>query len=42
MMNKVQEVYQVMPYGTILNKKVFIVHGGLSQYDDCTIDEIEK
>jgi serine/threonine-protein phosphatase 5 len=37
-----QEIFCYVPLGAVLNKKVFVVHGGLFSRDDVTLDEINK
>jgi serine/threonine-protein phosphatase 5 len=36
------EVFNSLPVGHIINKKVFVVHGGLYSKDDVTISELQK
>jgi|TARA_B110000977_G_scaffold64920_1_gene88397 serine/threonine-protein phosphatase 5 len=37
-----QELFQYLPLGAVLEKKVFIVHGGLFSRDGVTLDELRK
>jgi len=36
------EVFNWLPLGAVLNEKVFVVHGGLFEKDDVTLDDIRK
>ncbi|ORC92605.1 serine/threonine protein phosphatase type 5 [Trypanosoma theileri] len=36
------EVFNALPTGHIINKEVFVVHGGLYSRDDVTIEELQK
>eukprot|EP01006_Ploeotia_vitrea_P058301 TRINITY_DN69149_c0_g1_i1.p1 TRINITY_DN69149_c0_g1~~TRINITY_DN69149_c0_g1_i1.p1 ORF type:complete len:491 (+),score=63.61 TRINITY_DN69149_c0_g1_i1:34-1473(+) len=42
MFNLFQEVFCWLPLATCINKKVFVVHGGLFKRDGVTIDDINK
>ncbi|KEG12156.1 serine/threonine protein phosphatase type 5 [Trypanosoma grayi] len=40
--NLFSEVFNALPVGHVINKKVFVVHGGLYSRDDVTLDELQK
>eukprot|EP01127_Copromyxa_protea_P018101 TRINITY_DN5624_c0_g1_i1.p1 TRINITY_DN5624_c0_g1~~TRINITY_DN5624_c0_g1_i1.p1 ORF type:complete len:830 (-),score=138.19 TRINITY_DN5624_c0_g1_i1:42-2462(-) len=41
-MSAITEVYRWLPLCSVINDKVFVVHAGLTMYDDLTLDEIER
>lgn len=36
----IQQMFHSLPLSTLVNQKVLILHGGLSQYDDVTLDDL--
>ena len=36
------QVFQALPLGVVIDKKVFVVHGGLFQKDGTALDELAK
>lgn len=37
-----QSVFNMMPICSLVNQKILVVHGGLTQFEDLTIDEIRR
>lgn len=41
-MHAIGELYRWLPYCSVINNKVFVVHAGLTMYEDLTLREIEE
>ena len=38
----IQQMFHSLPLSTLINQKVLVLHGGLSQYDDVTLDDLRN
>lgn len=38
----IQQTFDVLPYATVINKKYLVIHGGLTEYVDLSLKEIES
>jgi hypothetical protein len=40
--NQIQNTFNLLPLCTLIEEKIIILHGGLFEFDNVTLDEIEK
>jgi protein phosphatase len=36
------DIFSLLPLSSVVNEKIFVVHGGLTQFDDLTLKEIKE